>query len=94
MIELENLVKHFGDVRAVDGITLTVPRGEFFCVLGPNAAGKTTTIKMMVGLIRPTSGYDRVAGFDLQTQPLERSEERRVGKECTIQCRSRWSPYH
>ena len=71
MIELENLVKHFGDVHAVDGITLTVPRGEFFCVLGPNAAGKTTTIKMMVGLIRPTSGYARVAGFDLQTQPLE-----------------------
>ena len=71
MIELENLVKHFGEVRAVDGITLTVPRGEFFCVLGPNAAGKTTTIKMMVGLIRPTSGHARVAGFDLQTQPLE-----------------------
>ena len=71
MIELENLVKHFGEVHAVDGITLTVPRGEFFCVLGPNAAGKTTTIKMMVGLIRPTSGHARVAGFDLQTQPLE-----------------------
>ncbi|MBM3902602.1 MAG: ABC transporter ATP-binding protein [Verrucomicrobia bacterium] len=71
MIELENLVKHFGDVHAVDGITLTVPRGEFFCVLGPNAAGKTTTIKMMVGLIRPTSGSARVAGFDLQSQPLE-----------------------
>ena len=71
MIELENLVKHFGEVHAVDGITLTVPSGEFFCVLGPNAAGKTTTIKMMVGLIRPTSGHARVAGFDLQTQPLE-----------------------
>ncbi len=42
MIELHELVKHFGDVRAVDGISLTVPRGEFFCVLGPNAAGKTT----------------------------------------------------
>jgi ABC-2 type transport system ATP-binding protein len=71
MIELENVVKHFGDVRAVDGITLTVPKGEFFCVLGPNAAGKTTTIKMVVGLIKPTRGSARVAGFDVQTQPLE-----------------------
>jgi ABC-2 type transport system ATP-binding protein len=71
MIELENLVKHFGEVRAVDGITLTVPRGEFFAVLGPNAAGKTTTIKMIVGLIKPTAGRARVAGFDIQTQPLE-----------------------
>lgn len=71
MIELENLVKHFGDVRAVDGISLTVPRGEFFCVLGPNAAGKTTTIKMVVGLIKPNQGVARVAGFDVQTQPLE-----------------------
>jgi ABC-2 type transport system ATP-binding protein len=71
MIELQNLVKHFGDVHAVDGITLTVPKGEFFAVLGPNAAGKTTTIKMIVGLIRPTTGSARVAGFDVQTQPLE-----------------------
>ncbi|MCW5558478.1 MAG: ABC transporter ATP-binding protein [Verrucomicrobiae bacterium] len=71
MIEIREVVKHFGDVRAVDGITLTVPRGEFFCVLGPNAAGKTTTIKMVVGLIRPNSGSVRVAGFDVQTQPLE-----------------------
>lgn len=71
MIELQNVVKHFGEVRAVDGITLTVPRGEFFCVLGPNAAGKTTTIKMIVGLIRPNSGSVKVAGFDVQTEPLE-----------------------
>lgn len=71
MIELHNLVKHFGDVRAVDGLSLTVPAGEFFAVLGPNAAGKTTTIKMIVGLIRPNAGSARVAGFDVQTQPLE-----------------------
>ena len=71
MIELHDLVKHFGEVRAVDGISLTVPPGEFFAVLGPNAAGKTTTIKMVVGLIKPTSGSARVAGFDVQTQPLE-----------------------
>jgi ABC-2 type transport system ATP-binding protein len=71
MIELENLVKHFGDLVAVNGVTLEVPRGEFFAVLGPNAAGKTTTIKILTGLIRPTSGAARVAGFDIQKQPLE-----------------------
>jgi ABC-2 type transport system ATP-binding protein len=71
VIELENLVKHFGEVHAVDGVSLTVPKGEFFAVLGPNAAGKTTTIKMIVGLIKPTAGRARVAGFDIQQQPLE-----------------------
>jgi len=71
MIELVDVAKHFGDVRAVDGISLTVPTGQFFCVLGPNAAGKTTTIKMLVGLIRPTRGHARIAGFDIQDQPLE-----------------------
>ena len=71
MIELLDLAKSFGDVPAVDGITLTVPRGEFFCVLGPNAAGKTTTIKLLVGLLRPSRGAARIAGFDVQRQPLE-----------------------
>ncbi len=71
MIELIHLVKHFGDLAAVNDISLTVPRGEFFAVLGPNAAGKTTTIKILAGLINPTSGSARVAGFDVHTQPLE-----------------------
>ena len=71
MIELTNLTKRFGDLTAVDNVSLTVPKGEFFCVLGPNAAGKTTTIKMITGLIKPTSGSARVAGFDVQTEPLE-----------------------
>src|SRR5688572_2284414 len=71
MIELENLVKHFGDLVAVNGVTLEVPRGEFFAVLGPNAAGKTTTIKIIAGLLKPTSGTARVAGFDIQTQSIE-----------------------
>src|SRR5260221_10819969 len=71
MIELIHLVKHFGELVAVDDITLTVPRGEFFAVLGPNAAGKTTTIKILAGLINPTSGSAHVAGFNVQTQPLE-----------------------
>ena len=71
MIELEGLTKDFGSLRAVDGISLQIPRSEFFAVLGPNAAGKTTTIKMMVGLIRPTAGRARIAGFDIQENPLE-----------------------
>ncbi len=71
MIELIHLVKRFGELTAVNDISLTVPRGEFFAVLGPNAAGKTTTIKILAGLIKPTSGSVRVAGFDVLTHPLE-----------------------
>jgi ABC-2 type transport system ATP-binding protein len=71
MIELVHLVKRFGELTAVDDLSLTVQQGEFFAVLGPNAAGKTTTIKILAGLIKPTSGTVRVAGFDVQTHPLE-----------------------
>ncbi len=71
MIEFINLVKKFGGLVAVNGLTLTVPRGEFFALLGPNAAGKTTTLKILAGLIKPTSGETRVCGFDVQAQPLE-----------------------
>lgn len=71
MIELQNVRKLFGSLVAVDGIDLTVYRGELFALLGPNAAGKTTTIRMITGLIRPTSGTVRVCGFDVVKQPLE-----------------------
>jgi ABC-2 type transport system ATP-binding protein len=71
MIELDQLVKKFGDLAAVNGVSLKVGRGEFFALLGPNAAGKTTLIKLMAGLIKPTSGGARICGFDIQTQPLE-----------------------
>ena len=71
MIELVHLVKKFGDLVAVNDVTLTIPRGEFFAVLGPNAAGKTTTLKILAGLMKPTSGNARVCGFDVQAQPLE-----------------------
>ncbi len=70
MIELENLVKNFGDLTAVDDLSLTVDKGEFFAVLGPNAAGKTTTIKMLVGLIKPNTGNVRVCGIDVQSDPI------------------------
>ena len=71
MIELIHLVKKFGELVAVNDLSLTVERGEFFAVLGPNAAGKTTTIRILTGLIKPTSGQARVVGFDVQKQPLE-----------------------
>ena len=71
MIELEQLVKKFGNLTAVDHVSLKIPRGEFFAILGPNAAGKTTMIKLLSGLIKPTSGCARICGFDVQTQPLE-----------------------
>ena len=71
MIEFINVVKKFGDLIAVNDMTLTIPRGEFFAMLGPNAAGKTTTLKILAGLMKPTSGCARVCGFDIQKQPLE-----------------------
>lgn len=71
MIELRQLVKKFGDLVAVNNISLNVGRGEFFAVLGPNAAGKTTTIKILAGLMKPTSGSAAICGFDVQTAPLE-----------------------
>ena len=71
MIEFDQLVKKFGNLVAVNEVTLTVPRGEFFAMLGPNAAGKTTTLKMLAGLIKPTTGCARICGFDVQTHPLE-----------------------
>lgn len=77
MIEILNLSKRFGETVAVDNLSLSVPQGEFFVVLGPNAAGKTTTIKTIAGLIRPSSGHVRVAGFDVQESPLE--VRRRLG---------------
>jgi ABC-2 type transport system ATP-binding protein len=71
MIELDHLVKKFGGLVAVNDLSLKIERGEFFAMLGPNAAGKTTTIKLLTGLMKPTSGCARICGFDVQTQPLE-----------------------
>ena len=70
LIELRSLVKKYGEKPAVDDVTLDVYGGEIFGFLGPNGAGKTTTIKAIVGLLRPTAGTVRVAGFDVQRQPI------------------------
>ena len=62
MIEIQNLSKKFGNLTAVEGLTLTIAEGEVFGLLGPNGAGKTTTIRMLAGLISKTSGEATVAG--------------------------------
>ena len=65
VIETENLTKRFGDFTAVDRISFAVDQGEIFGFLGANGAGKTTAMRMLCGLLGPTSGSGRVAGFDI-----------------------------
>ncbi|RMF64947.1 MAG: ABC transporter ATP-binding protein [Bacteroidetes bacterium] len=68
IIEVHRLTRAFGDFVAVKEVTFTVERGEIFGFLGANGAGKTTCIRMLTGLLAPTSGEARVAGFDVYTQ--------------------------
>jgi ABC-2 type transport system ATP-binding protein len=68
-VHAEGLVKHFGDVRALDGIDLTVERGQVVGLLGPNGAGKTTTVRILSTLLQPTSGVAFVAGHDVVKEP-------------------------
>jgi len=71
VIETRELSKHFGEVRAVDGISMTVERGEVFGFLGPNGAGKTTTMRTLLDLLHPTSGSATVFGLDTRTESRE-----------------------
>src|ERR1035438_3943681 len=95
------LSKQFGAVRAIDQLTLEIPRGIIFGFLGLNGSGKTTTVRLPLGLLEPTTGSAQVLGYDMcrttaggrifwrrnrYTKKRLRSEERRVGKEG----RSRW----
>jgi ABC-2 type transport system ATP-binding protein len=70
MIELENLTMHYGDLKALDGLSLTIQPGELFAFLGPNGAGKTTAIKILTGLMKPDSGVVRICGHDISKEPL------------------------
>ncbi len=70
MIEIQNLVKKYQNVLAVDDLTLSVPAGELFGFLGPNGAGKTTTIKLLMGLLKPTSGRIAIGGIDIRKDPV------------------------
>lgn len=69
IIEVENLVKRYGDFLAVDDISFVVPEGDFFGFLGPNGAGKTTTMRILSTLLAKTSGRVMVAGFDVAREP-------------------------
>lgn len=69
VIEVNNLTKAFGDFRAVNEISFEVKKGEIFGFLGANGAGKTTAIKMLIGISHPTSGQAKVVGYDVYTQP-------------------------
>lgn len=76
-VTAEGLKKHYGDVKAADGISLRVPEGSVLGVLGPNGAGKTTTVRMLTTLIKPDAGHATVAGADVVRQPDQ--VRRRIG---------------
>jgi len=77
IIEVDELTRKFGDFTAVDCISFEVKRGEIFGFLGANGAGKTTAIRMLTGLLIPSSGQARVAGFDIYTE--SESIKRNIG---------------
>lgn len=68
VIQVKNLTKTFGDFTAVDSISFEVGKGEVFGFLGANGAGKTTAMKMLIGISKPTMGEAKVAGFDVKSQ--------------------------
>ena len=71
MIRVSNLVKQYGELKAVDDVSFEVPEGEIFAFLGPNGAGKTTTIKMLTTLLRPDSGRVEIDGLDPTVRQAE-----------------------
>jgi len=69
IIKTEALTRQFGDLTAVDGLTLSIAEGEIFGLVGPDGAGKTTTLRLLCALLEPTSGTARVAGHDVAREP-------------------------
>ncbi len=70
MLKSEALTKRFGDHVALDALDLDIPAGEVFCLLGANGAGKSTTIKLFLGFMRPTSGRAVIDGIDVASDPI------------------------
>jgi ABC-2 type transport system ATP-binding protein len=77
-IEVENLRKQYEGVRALDGVSLSVPEGSFFGLLGPNGAGKTTFINILVGLVRRSGGRAEVFGHDVEDDYREARDVARL----------------
>jgi ABC-2 type transport system ATP-binding protein len=77
VIKIENLTKRFGNFTAVDNVSFTVQQGDVLGYLGPNGSGKTTTIRMLLGLLSPTEGWVEVLGFDVVRDP--EAVRKRVG---------------
>jgi ABC-2 type transport system ATP-binding protein len=70
VIKIENLVKKYQSLVAVDGLNLEIPKGQLFGFLGPNGAGKTTTIKLLIGLLKPTGGSISIGGVNIHEDPV------------------------
>jgi ABC-2 type transport system ATP-binding protein len=70
ILEANSLTKQYGDTTAVDNVTLSVPKGALFGLLGPNGSGKTTMIRILTGQVRPTSGSATVLGLDVLSDPV------------------------
>ncbi len=71
MIEIDNLTMNYGDLKALDSLSLTIQPGELFAFLGPNGAGKTTAIKLLTGLMKPMTGSVKLCGLDIQKEPIQ-----------------------
>ena len=90
MLEITGLHAHYGNIEALRGVSLHVERGQIVSIIGANGAGKSTLLMTVCGRPRASAGQIVFDGEPLTQLAPQRSEERRVGKEC----RSRWSPYH
>ena len=77
MVAVNGLSKRFGHLVAVDGLSLTVERGEVLGFLGPNGSGKSTTMKMITGFLTPSAGSAEICGIDVATHPID--AQRRLG---------------
>lgn len=77
MISVKNLVKEYGDLTALGGVTFDVAPGNICAYLGPNGAGKSTTVKILTGVMPPSAGSAQICGFDVQDDPI--AVKRRIG---------------
>ena len=84
IVDVKDLKKYYGSVKAVDGIDLQIKKGTIFGFLGPNGAGKTTTINSLITLLKPTDGSGTIAGFDLYDVAHIRTKVAAVFQEQTL----------